>query len=266
MSADPCGTVEAMIPVFPLAAIVGQSIDLLLLVTGVLAALAFAIWKVIIPGSKFITTVDEEVAPNIQYMHHLEKLDPMMENLEKLDPMMSVLEDIAKQVQRDSGSSMRDEMDELAGYARENRTAAAEAKQAAIDAKEAAEEFARTNAAGIVAAAENARKIEQGLKELEVLVGTMREHARDERELARGDRDLARDDRVLASDALARLVDLLASATRTEESGARIEAARAVVAEDLAATKKVADEVADHEPPGSAADAASRSPEDADGE
>lgn len=247
----------------PLAAIVGQSIDLLLLVVGILAALAFLLWKVIIPGSKFVTTVNEEVAPNIQYMHHLEKLDPMMETLE----------DVAKQVRRNSGSSMRDEMDELATYARENRTAAAEAKQAAIDAREAAEGFAHTNAAAITAAAENARKIEQGLKELEVLVGTMKEHAKDERELARGDRDLARDDRVLASDALEQLVALLASATRTEESGARteasgarIEAARAVVAEDLAKDKQRADEVADHEPPGTAADAASRASEDPDGE
>lgn len=214
-------------------AIIGQSVDLLLLVAGVLAALAFILFKVIIPGSKWVTTINEEIVPNVQYM----------KDLPKLNRVLAVVEEIAGQFRTDHGSTLKDDINRLGQHAIENKQAAAEAKQAAGDAREAATEFARTNASAIRA--------------LEVLVGTLTARARDESALARTDRDLARD-------ALEKILALLASAHRTEESGARIEADRAVVASDLAAQQQRADDVEPHEPPGTAADAASQSPEDAD--
>jgi hypothetical protein len=234
-----------------IAALIGQSIDILLLVVGVLGALAFLLFKVIVPGSKKITVFNEDFAPNVQYM-------PL---LAKLNEILTIIEDVADQTKSDSGSTLKDDLLLLRGYAEENRQAAAEAKAAVVEARAIAEGFAQANAAGI--------------KALEILVGTIKEHAQDDRDLARRDRDLARD-------ALQRMVALAESAARTEESGARqeagavlaaesrarteaagerIEAASAVVAEDLADAKRRADDVHSAEPPGSAADAASQSPD-----
>jgi vacuolar-type H+-ATPase subunit I/STV1 len=224
------------------AAIVGQSIDLLLLVAGVLGALAFMLWKVILPAAKMITVVNEEVIPNVKYM----KL------LAQLAPVLAVLNEIATQFREDSGSTLKDTTNRLEQHAEESKKAAEENRQAAV-------EFARVNRESITA--------------LQIEMGTVRELAKEDRRLARGDRDLARDalEKILALVASAQRQEasgLLAEASRarTEASGARIEAADAVVAEDLAAQQQRADDVESHEPPGSAADAASQSPEDADEE
>lgn len=231
-----------------IGAVIGQGVDLLLLVAGVLGALAFMLWKVIIPGARWITTINEKVVPNFQYM-------PL---LAELQPVLRVMQDIAAQFAPDSGETLKDATDRLETHAKQNQQAVVEARLAADDAKlsasaamTAATEWARTNAAGI--------------KALEIMVGTLGEHAKDDRDLARGDRDLARD-------ALMQIRDLVAAADRTEKSGARVEASgarveadRAHVAEDLAESQRRADDVEAHEPPGTAADAASQSPEDPDG-
>jgi hypothetical protein len=210
----------------PAGAIIGQGIDLLLLVAGVFGALAFLLFKVIIPGSKWVTVIDEEIVPNVQYMKHLAKLDAML----------SVLDEIASQFRADSGSTLKDTTNRLEEHAEASRIAAEANRVAAV-------ELARINRESITA--------------LEVAMGTAQELAREDRRLAREDRDLARD-------AYERMAALLASAGRTEASGVRIEADRAVVAEDLAAQQQRVDEVHPHEPPGSAADAASQSPEGPD--
>lgn len=198
----------------------------IVLVVGVLTAL---LKTVIVPGAKGITTFNEDIAPNVKYM-------PL---LAQLGPMLAAVEDIAKQ-----GSTQRDTMDRLEKHGQENKRAAEEARATAV-------EFARLNRESITA--------------LEVAMGTVRELAKEDRQLAREDRDLARD-------AYQGMLSLAESAARTEESGARteasgarVEAASAVVAEDLAATQKRADDVHADEPPGTASDAASQSPEDPDG-
>jgi hypothetical protein len=205
------------------AALIGQSIDILLLVVGVLAALAFLLFKVIVPGSEKITIFNRKVVPNVQYM----------DVLPKLNEILTILEAVADQTKSDHGSTLKDDLLLLRSYAQENRQAAAEAKQAAIEARQLGEQ-------------------------LKVLLGTAKERAADAAGLARDDRDLARD-------ALKEMRKLMASAAesaaRTEESGARQEAGAAVVAEDLAAQQRRADDVKPGEPSGTAADAASQSPE-----
>lgn len=234
--------------VMPVAGILSSTV---VVAGGVLtiSGLLMLVWRVGRPLAKGITTIDEKVVPNVKYMPHLAKLDPMLE----------ILEEVVAQVRTDSGSSLLDIVERLEGYARENREAAAEAKQASVQAERAA-------AAVSAALDEFASATAVALTGIEVLMGTAKEHSQDDRALARNDRDLARD-------ALRSMRKLLESAermelsgARTEASGARIEADQAVVAEDLAATQRRADEVAEHEPPGTAADAASQSPEDADGE
>jgi hypothetical protein len=239
-----------------LGAVAGQSVNVLLYIVGVLGAIAFAIWKVIIPTAKWITIINEKVVPNFEYM-------PL---LAELQPILATMRDIAQQFTPDSGESLKDATDRLESYAVDNRTSAAAAREAAEEARmaaaqalEAAKEWARTNA--------------DGISKLRILVGTLGEHAKDDRDLARTDRDLARDDREIAHRALEQILDLVASAeradesrARTEASGVRIEAASAHVAEDLAAKQQRADEVQSDEPPGTAADAASQSPEGADEE
>lgn len=215
------------------AAIVGQSVDLLLLVAGVLAALAFLLWRVIIPGAKGITVFNEEVAPNVKYM----------KDLPKLNRVLSVVEEIAGQFRTDSGSTLKDTTDRLERHA-EKALEVAEANRLA------AVELARINRESITA--------------LEVAMGTVRELAKEDRDLARRDRDLARDERQRTLELLASALRTEASGVRVEESGARAQADRAVVAEDLAADKQRADDVKSSEP-GAAADAASQSPEDPDG-
>lgn len=229
-------------------AIVGQSIDLLILVVGVLGALAFLLWKVIIPGARWITTINEKVVPNFQYM-------PL---LAELQPILTVMQEIATQFTPDSGESLKDATDRLEAHAREGMIAAGEAKRAADDAKIAA-------AAAMTAATEWARTNAAGIKALEILVGTLGEHAKDDRDLARGDRDLARDALIQIRELVASGARTEASGERVEASGARVEADRAQVADDLAESQRRADEVQAHEPPGTAADAASQSPEDPDG-
>lgn len=145
--------------------------------------------------------------------------------LADLKPVLSTLTAIAGEFASDSGSTLKDAMDRLEHETAENRLVA--------------DEFARANRAHIAA--------------LEIAMGTVKELAAEDRLLARSDRDLARD-------AYAKMVALVESALRTEQSGARIEAARAVVADDLAATQQRADDVRPGEPPGAAADAASQSP------
>lgn len=229
------------------ASVLSQGIGYILGAAGLLAALAFLLWKVILPAAKGITVFNEEVVPNIQYMKLLAQLAPVLE----------VLNEIAGQFRTDSGSTLKDTTNRLEEHAQASRIAAEENRLAAV-------EFARANRESITA--------------LQIEMGTVRELAKEDRRLARGDRDLARD-------ALEKILDLVASAARTEESGARqeaagllaeksrarteasgarIEAADAIVAEDLAAQQQRADDVESHEPPGTAADAASQSPEDAD--
>jgi hypothetical protein len=256
-----------------LAAVLGPTLDI---VTGIVAFVALGtafLYKVVIPGAKGITTFNEKIVPNAKYMPHLAKLDAME----------SVLDDIGSQFKTNEGSSLKDDIiqvrrdiAQLGEYAEENRQAAADAKLAAAEAKTAA---AAAEAAAIAAADSATRYAAAnaaGINALEILVGTIKEHAKDDRDLARGDRDLARD-------ALRQMVELTASAARTEESGvrqeaagelakesrqrteasgARIEEAGRVVAEDLAATQKRADDVHPDEAPGAAADAASQSPEE----
>lgn len=206
-----------------LAAIVGPTLDW---VAGVLIAVGVilgAYKKLISPIAKGITTFNEDVAPNVRYLP----------DLAKLDPMLTVLESMAAEFRTNSGSSLRDSTNRLEEQADAARQAAEKALSTAI-------EFARLNRESITA--------------LEVAMGTVRELAKEDRQLAREDRDRARD-------ALERMVALADSMDRTEASGARIEADRAHVAKDLAATQQRADDVLEHEPPGSAADAASQSPD-----
>ena len=247
----------------PLAAIIGPTLDW---VAGILIALAViaGAWKLVTRGAKLITLVDEEIAPNVKYM----------KDLPKINRVLDVVVELAGQVQRDHGSGLMDDMDALratidvleknvealGGHASENRVAAKIAQQAAVEAGQAV-------IAATEAATENARINAKGIAALEVLMGTAREHAQDDRALARDDRDLARD-------ALEQIRNLLASAhrteasgerveasgARTEASGARTEAADEIVAHDLAARDRRADDVAG-EAPGAAADAASQSAE-----
>jgi hypothetical protein len=214
-------------------AIIGQGVDILLLVAGVCAALAYMLWKVIIPGAKGITVFNEEIAPNVKYM----------KDLPKLNVVLSVVEEIAGQFRTNSGSTLKDTTDRLERHAEESKQAAEANRLAAV-------ELARLNRDSITA--------------LEVAMGTVRELAKEDRELARRDRDLARDERERTLTLLASAMRTEASGVRVEESGARVEADRAHVAEDLAATQQRADDVPSHEPPGTAADAASQSPEDPD--
>lgn len=242
MSASTLTIVAIIGPVFDKAAAV-------VFVCGVLAALY---WKVLSPLATLITTINKQFIPNVQYMG----------DLPKINKILTVVEAMAGQFRRDDGSTMKDDMDALAGYAVENRMAAAAAKEAASDAKQAAIEARQAGvdaaAAATAAAKENAHTNASGIATLEVLVGTIKERADDDRQLARSDRDLARD---AIERTLERMRDIMASATRTEESGARIEIDRASVAEDLAAARKSADDVHEDAEPGTAADAASQSPE-----
>lgn len=238
----------ALMEPFTLAAIIGPAFDKAAAVVFAAAVLAGLYWKVFTPLAILITTINKQFIPNVQYMG----------DLPKINKILRVVEAMAAQFQRNDGSTMKDDMDALAEHALENRMAAAEAKQAALEAQQAvtearaaAVEFAHTNAAGI--------------STLEVLVGTIKERAEDDRQLARSDRDLARD---AIEKTLDRMRDIMASATRTEASGVRteasgerIEADRASVAVDLAASQKRADDVHKDEEPGTAADAASLSPE-----
>jgi hypothetical protein len=221
-----------------IAALIGQSIDILLAIVGVLAALAFLLFKVIVPGSEKITVFNRKVVPNVQYM----------DVLPKLNEILTVLEAVADQTKSNHGSTLKDDLLLLRGYAEENRTAAAEAKAAAVE----------------------ARKLGEQLK---ILLGTAKEGAADAAGLARDDRDLARDALKDTKDALKEMKKLMDSAAesavlaaesraRTEASGERMEAADAVVAEDLAAKTRRADDVKPSEPSGTAADAASQSPDD----
>jgi hypothetical protein len=215
-------------------AIIGQGIDLLLLIASVFGALIFLLWKVIIPAAKGITVFNEEIVPNIQYMKLLAQLAPVLE----------VLNEIAAQFRTDSGSTLKDTTNRLEQHAEESKKSAEDNRLAAV-------EFARVN--------------REAITTLQIEMGTIRELANEDRKLAREDRDLARD-------ALEKILSLIASGVladesraRTEASGARIEAADAIVAEDLAAQQQRADDVHSDEPSGSAADAASQSPEDPDG-
>jgi hypothetical protein len=232
------------------AAILGGTVDVVIYIAAAGGALAF-LWKVIIPFAKGLTVFNEDVVPNIQFMPHLAKLDAME----------SVLDDIAAQFSTDSGSTFKDDIlqvrsdiNQLGRYAIENREAAANAKAAA-------EDVARV-------AADAARVFQEQMTEMKAQMGSVKELARDDRALARKDSDLARDtyqrmaelvESALRTEAAGELAK--ESRERTEASGVRIEDAAAVVAKDLAATQKRADDAVD-ESPGAAADAASQSPDE----
>jgi chromosome segregation ATPase len=199
--------------------------------------LAGSLWKLIGRGAEGIVLFNKKVVPNVQYMDLL----PI------LNEIQSVLVEVAAQFRSDSGSTLKDTTNRLEKYAQENRQAAAEAKQAAIEARELGEQ-------------------------LKILLGTAKEGAADAAGLARDDRDLARDALKDTKDALREMKKLMDSAAegavlaaesraRTEASGERVEAASAVVAEDLANQQRRADDVKPSEPSGSAADAASQSPD-----
>jgi hypothetical protein len=260
-------------PVGPLlAAILGGTIDKVIYAASAIAALIF-LWKFVVPVAKGVTTFNEKVVPNVQYMPHLAKLAAME----------AVLDEIGAQFSTDSGSTLKDDIvavrtdiRQLGEYAEENRQAAAQAKLAATEAQAAAAEAKDAAIAAADSATRYAAANAAGINALEILVGTIKEHAKDDRDLARGDRDLARD-------ALQQMVALAESAARTEQSGARqeaagelakesrerteasgarIEEAGRVVASDLAESQRRADDVDPNGEPGSAADAASQSPDE----
>lgn len=152
--------------------------------------------------------------------------------------LLPILEDIAAQFGTDSGATMKDQLNRVEEHA----------EQVAAENARLAKEIGAANRASIT--------------EIQAAIGTLRELSGEDRKLARDDRQALLDilrsgERVEASGILAD-----ASRARTEASGERMEAADAVVAEDLAETQRRADAVLDHEPPGSAADAASQSPEE----
>jgi hypothetical protein len=240
------------------AAILGGTIETIIYLASVIGALIF-LWKVVVPLAKIITVVNDKVVPNVQYMPHLAKLDSME----------AVLDDIGSQFSTDSGSTLKDDMlavrrdiSQLGEYAKENRAAAA-------DAKAASKEVARV-------AVETAKIFQEQMTEMKAQMGSVKELASDDRAWARKDSDLARD-------TYQRMAELVESALRTEESGARQEASGAladesrarteasgarieeagrVVAEDLAAKTKRADDVDPSEPHGAASDAAAQSPDE----
>ena len=143
---------------------------------------------------------------------------------------LPILEDIAAQFGTDSGSTIKDQMNRVEAHAQEVAESTAQL---------AKDNFAtnRTSITEIQAAVESLRI------------------------LSAEDRKLAREDRQALVDIVRSGARMEASDARTEASGKRIEAADVVVAADLAATQKRADEVHKDEPPGTAADEASKSGE-----
>lgn len=151
---------------------------------------------------------------------------------------LPMLAEITAQFGPDSGQTIKDQMNRVEQHAQE--VAEANARLA--------KEIGAANRSSIT--------------EIQAALGAMRELAREDRQalldiLRSGMRMEAAS--ALADESRARME---ASGERVEASGVRTEAADAVVAEDLAETRKRADEVHEDEAPGSAADAASQSPEE----
>jgi hypothetical protein len=231
-----------------LAAVIGPTIDVVLAIASAGAAAAWILFKVIIPGAKGLTIFNEEIAPNVKYHKFLPKLAI-------LDRVMAKLEDVAAQFTPNSGTTLKDTADRLEGYAAAAREVAESAREAAESALAAADQWATANRTQLTVLGDH-------LMALQAQMSSVKELARDDRELARKDRDEARDLHKRIAELAESAVRADESRARTEASGARIEEAGRVVAEDLAATQKRADEVPSEEPPGTAADAASQSPDE----
>lgn len=202
-----------------------------------------ALVKIIIPLSKGITDFREKIVPNVDYM-------PLLADI---SPMIATLRSIEAEFTGDSGATIKDAMDRLEQHATQAEAAAANSLRAAT-------EFARVNRESITqlqAAMLSVRELAAGDRKLatelrDEVLGAVRSLARVE---ASGLRMEASGERVEASGARTE-----ASGARTEASGARTEAADEVVAHDLAARERRADEVSG-ELPGAAADAAFQSAE-----
>jgi hypothetical protein len=212
----------------PPAVALTESLTLIVLLSVAIPAIGYLVKKVIVPGTRgFIRMVDD-----LKYL--------------------PVLEQIAEQFSGGTGKSLQEAVARI-------EAGAAEALLAASAAREAAEQFAAANRQ---AAERFAAENRAGIQALQIAVGTIKE-------LAEGDRAV-----VLAQGQ--QLLDIIRSGVRTEASGARQElsgerveaagerskAAADAVAMHLAEAQQRADEVAATEAPGTAADAASQSPDE----
>jgi hypothetical protein len=208
-----------------------STLQLIVLLAAAATALGVLFKKVILPSAQLIV----ETKRMLPFLQHL----PILEDLKKVLP---ILVDIAAQFRTDSGSTLKDDINVLRQYAEENRDAAAASMTAAAESMTAAAEYARVNRALIT--------------EMQIAMAATEMRQKEAAQQLREDRDMMRD-------AVKALVRVEASGERVEASGARTEAADEVVASDLAAREKRADDMSG-QAPGVASDAALQSGEEPD--
>jgi hypothetical protein len=217
----------------------------------VVTAIGLLIKKVIIPGYKGVGALEDALPVFREFTATFKG---------KTD-VFKVIEEIAQQFRTDSGSSLRDAVDQLGRYAERNRLSAEKAaevaNQAAAVAEQAAEDNRRSNEQLMIRFEAQRQLDEQRSEQQERLVLKV------DRAAVKLDQ-MMHDRAQVATDLTARekKVDAASGGVASDltERQRLIDEASSGVASDLAASRQRADDTPAGETAGTAADAASQTP------